>query len=126
MATGDVDIVVVFPPDPQQSVLAGERAVIEVLHDEIDPIQQAAIEFAAQLAIAEVNATVLATLADDVQSELAPASGLGRQLLDASDTILGDPVGTRDLLRQPLDVLDDARRRLGATSSPARTTATPS
>ncbi len=108
LADGEVDIVVIFPPDPEQTVLSGERAVITVLHDQIDPIQEAAIEFAAQLAIHEVNATVLATLAGDAQTELAPAAELGDQLIVASDTILSDPVAARETLRGPLGVLEDA------------------
>ena len=56
---GELDVVVVFPPDPLAADAAGESAEIEVLHDEIDPIQEAAIEFAARLAVHEVNASVL-------------------------------------------------------------------
>ncbi len=46
LAKDEVDLVVVFPPDPVETVLAGERAEITVIHDELDPIQQTAIEFA--------------------------------------------------------------------------------
>ena len=54
-------------------MLAGEQATILVIHDQIDPIQQTAIEIAAQMAIQEVNATVLTSLATDARSSLAPA-----------------------------------------------------
>ena len=59
LADGDVDAVVVFPADPLDTVLAGEHAEIEVIHDKIDPIQQTAIEVAARLAVQEVNAQVV-------------------------------------------------------------------
>ena len=59
LADGDVDAIVVFPTDPLDTVLAGERAEIDVLHDKIDPIQQTAIEVAARLAVQEVNAQVV-------------------------------------------------------------------
>ena len=43
LLNGDVDIVVIFPPDPESDVLAGRRATITVLHDEIDPIRSTAM-----------------------------------------------------------------------------------
>jgi ABC-2 type transport system permease protein len=108
LADGKVDIVVVFPPDPQQSVLAGERAVITVLHDEIDPIQEAAIQFAAELAIHEVNSAILTTLAADAQSQLGPVAELSASLQQASDSLHADPVGTREALSPQLAAIDDA------------------
>jgi ABC-2 type transport system permease protein len=108
LADGKVDIVVVFPPDPQESVLAGERAVITVLHDEIDPIQEAAIQFAAELAIHEVNSAILTTLAADAQSQLGPVAELSASLQQASDSLHADPVGTREALSPQLAAIDDA------------------
>ena len=58
-------IAVVSIPTMLTSVMNGERAVIEILHGEIDPIQEAAVEVAARLAIQEVNDTVLAAIASD-------------------------------------------------------------
>lgn len=108
LARGDVDIVVVFPPNPEQTVLSGERAVITVIHDQIDPIQEAAIEFAAQLAIHEVNASVLATLAEDAQLQLGPAAEVSGELQNASQTLLTDPVAARESLRPQLSAVDAA------------------
>jgi ABC-2 type transport system permease protein len=76
---GAADVVVVFPEDPAGTVLAGEQATILVIHDQIDPIQQTAIQIAAQMAIQEVNATVLTSLATDARSSLAPAGDLARE-----------------------------------------------
>jgi ABC-2 type transport system permease protein len=108
LVDGKVDIVVVFPPNPEQSVLAGKRAVIKVLHDEIDPIQEAAIEFAAELAIHEVNSAILTTLASDAQSELGPVAQLSASLQQASDSLKADPIGTRDALSPRLSAINDA------------------
>jgi ABC-2 type transport system permease protein len=107
LAAGMVDIVVVFPPDPEDAVLNGERAVITVLHDEIDPIQEAAIQFAAELAIHEVNAAVLTTLAADAQSELGPVAELSASLQQASESLHTDPVGTREALSPQLAAIGD-------------------
>jgi ABC-2 type transport system permease protein len=102
LANGDVDVVVVFPEDPEESVMRGERAVIRVLHDEIDPIQEGAVEVAARLAIQEVNATVLATLAADAQSELTSADELGRRLSTLAAGLDADPVATGSELHDEL------------------------
>jgi ABC-2 type transport system permease protein len=103
LAAGDVDIAVVFPDDPVESVLAGERAVIRVLHDEIDPLQQSAIWISTRVAVQEVNAIVLSTVASEVQTEMASYSelvdgldGLAADLEAADD----DPVAVGEVLDQ--------------------------
>jgi ABC-2 type transport system permease protein len=105
---GEVDVVVIFPDDPQVTVLAGERAVIDILHAEIDPIQEAAVEVAARLAIQEVNATVLAALASEAQAGLQSASAFGDRFTDLSAAVASDPVGTRDAVRDELQRLGPA------------------
>ncbi len=102
LAAGDADVVVVFPVDPEVTVMSGERAVIEVLHDEIDPIQEGAVEVAARLAIQEVNATVLATLAADTEAELASVGDLRDRLSTINDRIDADPIEARNGLRNEL------------------------
>jgi ABC-2 type transport system permease protein len=108
LEAGDTDVVVIFPENPQETVMSGERAVIEVLHDDIDPIQQAAIEVAARLAVQEVNATVLATLASEAQTQLRPAAELADDLVTSSQALNADPVGARDALRDSFGRLGDA------------------
>lgn len=72
LADGEIDLVVVFPDDPAGQVLAGERAVIQVMHDKIDPIQQTAVEIASQVAVQELNANVLEAILTRAQDELIP------------------------------------------------------
>jgi ABC-2 type transport system permease protein len=72
----DLDVVVVFPEDPLAQVLSGESAVIEVLHNKIDPIQSTAVVIASQLAVQEVNASVLTAVVAESQSVLRPADEL--------------------------------------------------
>lgn len=105
---GEVDVVVVFPEDPHVTVLAGERAVIDILHAEIDPIQVGAVEVAARLAIQEVNATVLAALATEAQAGLQSASAFGDRFSELSAAAASDPVGTRDAVREELQRLGPA------------------
>lgn len=93
---GDTDLVVVFPDDPLAAVLAGESATIEVFNRELDPIQQTAIGIAARMAVQEVNATVLSTIASEAQERVAPAAtltaGLVRIAADINERDPADPV----------------------------------
>jgi ABC-2 type transport system permease protein len=72
LADGEVDLIVVFPDDAAASVMRGERAVIEILHRKIDPIQQTAVEISAHVAVQEVNSHVLEAVLGRAQAALAP------------------------------------------------------
>jgi ABC-2 type transport system permease protein len=76
LADDEIDVVVVFPTDPLQEVLAGRQAVIKIIHDKIDPIQTTAVTIAAQLAVQEVNASVLTKVVAESQTALRPADEL--------------------------------------------------
>lgn len=96
---GRADLVVVFPPDPVETVLGGEQAVISVLHEKIDPLQQTAVEISAQVAVLELNATVLQEIFTSGRDRVAPmgdeidlASRLVAQLSDAVDDADPDAV----------------------------------
>ena len=108
--SGDTDLVVVFPDDPLTSVLAGESATIEVFNREMDPIQQTAIGIAARMAVQEVNATVLSTIATQAQEQVAPAAAITEQLVGvAADINARDPAdpATAELLATVQTQLDD-------------------
>ncbi|HSL57505.1 MAG TPA: ABC transporter permease [Acidimicrobiales bacterium] len=106
LRSGDADLVVVFPPDPAATVLAGDQARITVLHDKLDPLQQTAVEVSARVAVQELNAQVLQTLVGEAQLLLTP---LPEALDDArersgelrSAAIRGDLAGVRE---QAVDV----------------------
>jgi ABC-2 type transport system permease protein len=123
LAVGDVDVVVVFPDDPADTVLSGSSATIEVLHDELDPIQQGAIQVATQLAVQEVNFLVLETLVTTAQTELTPAADLGDALTVGAEAFAADPTAGRDALNTALAGVDaalvssgDVLTELGSTS----------
>lgn len=69
---GEVDLIVVFPEDPASAILSGEQATIDVLHDKIDPIAQTTVEVSVQVAVQELNATILEAVVDEAQSALVP------------------------------------------------------
>lgn len=105
LADGEVDVVVIFPDDAQRAVISGERAVVEILHAEIDPIQEAAVEVAARLAIQEVNATVLTSLASDAYAQLQNAPAFSSRLTELAASTASDPVGTSDAVKAEVDRL---------------------
>ncbi len=119
------DVVVVFPADPAATVLDGERATITILHDEIDPIQEAAVRIAARLAIQEVNATVLTALATEAQDALAPAAELGDELESLAGVLgsgeLVDPAELDARLGQISTVLTGSSTILGRLDASAGT-----
>jgi ABC-2 type transport system permease protein len=134
---GDVDAVVVFPADPLDTVLAGEQAEIEVLHDKIDPIQQTAIEVAARLAVQEVNAQVVAAVVASGQDALRPVDDVLAALTAAGGQVAaaaaaGDPTAAADAadtvsttaaeLRELVAGTDVVLTRLGAADDGARRT----
>jgi ABC-2 type transport system permease protein len=112
----DVDLVVIFPPDAADRVIAGEQAEIEVLNDKVDPLQQSAVEIAARLAVQEMNASIVANLvaeaqglADPMQGILDTSIGAGAAATEAAqrdDTAALD-AALRDV-RQSLDELHAA------------------
>ena len=104
----EADIVVIFPSDPVSTVITGERAVIRMIHNEIDPIQEGAVEIAARLAIQEVNSTVLTTLATGAEEAIPDSLALRENLVRLADELANDPVGTRDELIVELDRIDAA------------------
>jgi ABC-2 type transport system permease protein len=69
---GKVDLVVGFPDDPLQTVLDGKPAPITVEHTRLDPIQQTAIDFAARLAVDEIDSEILARIVGEGQDSIAP------------------------------------------------------
>jgi ABC-2 type transport system permease protein len=109
LADDELDVVVVFPEDPLSQVLAGEHAVIEVLHNKIDPIQTTAVRIASQLAVQEVNASVLTAVVAESQTALRPADELVAALSDAANE-LGRGAATTDpqLVASQADSVVDA------------------
>lgn len=64
LRSGRVDLVIVLPPEPLEAVRTNERSEIAVLHDSIDPIAQIGIDFATEVAVRELNATVVTASID--------------------------------------------------------------
>jgi ABC-2 type transport system permease protein len=135
LADDELDVVVIFPADPLAQVLAGERAVIEVLHNKIDPIQTTAVTIAAQLAVQEINASVLTAVVAESQATIRPADELVAALSTAAaqlsesaaaadpqavSTRAGDVVAAVDEVVLLVEGSDLILERLGAGDDAAR------
>jgi ABC-2 type transport system permease protein len=118
---GSIDLIVVFPDDPAASVMQGQQAVIRIVHDKIDPIQQTAVEISAQLAVQELNGNVLEAVVTRAQSELVP---LAETVVRSDDLITrietaiaeGDDAEVRALAAE----LQDATAQMSAITAATR------
>lgn len=123
VASGELDLVVQFPPQASEQVLEGEQAVINVFHEKIDPVQRTSVEIAARLAVLELNAEiverVLTEVAGDrltpVEEGVARVDEQVRAVRDATDA--GDVPGARAEAAELESALADVER--GTTSSTA-------
>ncbi|NNE95661.1 MAG: ABC transporter permease [Acidimicrobiales bacterium] len=99
------DVVIVLPPDPAEAVAAGEQSEIAVIHNSIDPIEAIGIEFATEVAVRELNATIVTATLDGLLAGLAE---LDRSAVELNPLI--------DDLDQAIQSGDEARIVSSATS----------
>ena len=79
---GEVQMVLVFPDDAEQTVRSGQQAEVNVYHDQIDPLETQAIQLFTRTGVDEVNKQVLRELVRTGQEESADV----QQRLDAAKT----------------------------------------
>lgn len=87
---GQVDVVVVVPEQPDQTVLSGQHAQFEVFFREIDPLQAAWVRYFSTVAVQEVNRRVLANLLANSREPLDRAVEVSGQVRAQSDALGGD------------------------------------
>jgi len=95
LTEGRADLVVVFPDDAIEQLNAGKQATVLVLNDKLDPVQMAAVEIAARLAVQEVNSSIIATVVAKAQLAADPVDALMKASVDASSA-LNDAAARRD------------------------------
>jgi len=116
LVADDIDLIVAFPDAPLDTVLGGKRAPITVIHTRIDPIEQTAINFAAQLAVDQFNGQIVAGVVQGGQQVAENAAGLfdaANSKVDELDAALaaGDNAQTTHVL----DELDQLAGRLSVS-----------
>jgi len=90
LARGDIDVVVVVPEQPDQTVLSGQHAQFEVFFREIDPLQAAWVRYFSTVAVQEVNRRVLADLLGNSREPLDRAVQVSGQVREQSDALASD------------------------------------
>lgn len=121
-----VDVALVVPPDPYGTVRDGEQAVFELLHETLDPFEQATISLVARAAIDAVNRELLAEViatGQDESAEVEPLIGASREsatllrtALESGDT--AEARAQRVRLSQQLEAVDQV---VGPTDSLSKT-----
>lgn len=76
---GDVELVIVFPDEPQSQIRDGEQAVVEMYHDQIDPVETRAVVIYNRLAVNELNRQLLVNALEE-----------GEQYQDLADDLADD------------------------------------
>lgn len=71
---GDIDAVVVFPDDALDQIIGGQQAQVQILHNKLDPFQQAAVSIAARVAVQEINASLNSAAVGEAQQVLGSVS----------------------------------------------------
>ncbi len=73
---GTIDVMVVVPDRPDQAVRDNQRAIFEVIHDKLDPYEQATIRLITDAAVDAVNRSILEGLVAEGQQR-SDRSSLG-------------------------------------------------
>jgi len=95
LTDGRADLVVVFPNDAIEQLNAGKQATVLVLNDKLDPVQTAAVDIAARLAVQEVNSSIIATVVERVQLAADPVDALMNRSA-AAGAALNDAAARRE------------------------------
>jgi len=100
---GEVDLVVVTPPNAIERIRNGEHATIQVLHTQLDPFEQSNIAIFARTSIDELNRTLLAEVAR-----------VGQGRVEASDDVLPAARESAEALTRALRTGDEQAARNAA------------
>lgn len=66
---GEVQLVVAFPPESEETVRGDEQAVLRLFHAQVDPVEAQAIELYMEAAVSELNQQVVANVVAEGQTE---------------------------------------------------------
>jgi ABC-2 type transport system permease protein len=88
LESGEVDLLIVAPEEPLATLDSGEKAVFEVLHQEVDPVLRTSIDLIARLSIDEINRMVLADVVGAAQEESEQAEEPLTTLREGSDRLV--------------------------------------
>lgn len=114
LADGQVDLVIVVPPDAADQVRANERATIEIYHAQIDPFEREFVNLAAASAVEELNRSILRQAVVEGQRESADLEEQLPRARAAVDSMLAASEQGRD--PSPADQLTLQQSLIGLTT----------
>jgi ABC-2 type transport system permease protein len=88
LASGEVDLLVIAPAEPLDSIAGGEQAVFQVVHEEIDPVMKSSIRLIARLSVDAVNRRVLADVIGVAQEEVGDVEDPLRGVRETTSLLL--------------------------------------
>ncbi len=103
--SGEADVVVVVPDDPEQTIRNGEQAEFQVWHDELDPFSKTQVVFVASQAVEDLNRRILENFAEYSQEET-------ERLDDALPTARAATVAAREAMER--GDAEEAQRHIAA------------
>ena len=106
------DLVLVIPEDAATTIKNGHQAVIRVLHDQSDPVEQAYIGYVAYILAAELNKQVIGETARQVQSNVQRARQPLADLRQTVDAMPNTSDGRVSRLKNDLSLVDSLSRQL--------------
>lgn len=117
---GSVDVVVIVPEGPVESVRDNQRAIFEVVHDKLDPYEQATIGLITDAAVDAVNRSILEEMVAAGQdrsdeSSIAEARALATALREAMEK--GDRALATDQQRDLGDALSRAEQESSVSAA---------
>lgn len=98
LRAGEIDVVVIVPQDPEGTIRSNERAVFEVLHDRLDPYEQATIRLIVNATVDEVNRSILEEM-------------VAKGQVQAAQSPLEEAARTATALRTALEADDEGAAR---------------
>lgn len=109
---GELDIVLVLPNEPQQTIRRGEPAEAILFHNFIDPLEARAIGTATQLSVGELNEEFVAALLRDTQGRALDSRSQVEDTLSAVRLLRG--ALERGDVARAREAVPDVRRNLAA------------
>lgn len=101
LESGEVDLVVVAPSDAVDTVRGGDSAVVEVVHDELDPWDRTYIAIFSRASIDELNRAVLEEVAR-----------IGQERVDQYDDALPTARSSAERMSEALRTGDEVQARI--------------
>lgn len=89
LAANRISTVIILPDRPEQSIRAGERAQIEILVNEVDPVAVAYSGFVAELISSQINREILTRLVEE--GEAYAVTRLGQDPMPVPAEVIAAP-----------------------------------